>query len=129
MVDAEAFIDGSAQGWPAGEGKGKGEVAAEAGSGGSHGGTGGVGTGVTHSAVAYDRFQLPKEFGSGGGRPFEAAEGGRGGGIIKLQAATSIEIDGTLTVNGDQGVSPGLGGGSGGSIVIITQNLTGEVPT
>jgi hypothetical protein len=51
--------------------------------------------------------------------------GGRGGGVIELQA-TDIRIDGQLLSEGQTGSGPRAGGGAGGSIKVISSNFRGE---
>ena len=51
--------------------------------------------------------------------------GGRGGGVIELDA-TNIRIDGQLLSEGHPGSGPRAGGGAGGSIKINTTNFRGD---
>ena len=48
-----------------------------------------------------------------------------GGGILKLTVSGIMAVEGTVTASGDNGVSYG-GGGSGGSILVIVNNLEGS---
>ncbi len=64
--------------------------------------------------------------GAAGGVGYNAAPGGKGGGVIRLIADT-INIQGTVTANGapgGSGTQGGGGGGSGGGILIAAIDLT-----
>lgn len=101
------------------------------GSGAGHaGGGGGTGGGPAYGAPD-DRYDLP--FGSGGSGARGTFEpylsGGNGGGAVLLVAPT-IEIDGAIEADGEDGshdVNPGesTGGGSGGSITLVAGSLSG----
>ncbi|WAR26294.1 hypothetical protein MAR_011998 [Mya arenaria] len=93
-------------------------------SGGGHGGSGGRGEGETIGGSPYGDLYEPTMFGSAGG----GDGGGRGGGRIWLNVTDTLHIDGSVTANGDEGktVFGNLaGGGSGGSIWIHTDTITG----
>lgn len=57
-----------------------------------------------------------------------ANQGGRGGGILFLNISNTLDIEGTIRVNGGDG---GIyaGGGSGGSVLIKTKYLEGSGTT
>jgi hypothetical protein len=59
--------------------------------------------------------------GSSGG----SSAGGRGGGIFSLNITSTLDIEGTIRVNGGNG-GASAGGGSGGSILITTDHLEGS---
>jgi hypothetical protein len=82
-------------------------------SGASHGGTGSSG------AATYGSEVLPLSLGSGGGN---ASYGGPGGGAVKFTACGSLNVDGTVSANGD---TTNNGGGAGGSILLIADTLAG----
>ena len=48
-----------------------------------------------------------------------------GGGILWIDIRNKLEIDGTISSNGENGTSS-TGGGSGGSIYIKTNHLEGK---
>ena len=52
--------------------------------------------------------------------------GGRGGGILFLNISDTLDIEGTLSADGDNHVGSEAGGGSGGSILIRTVTLEGS---
>ena len=74
--------------------------------------------------LPYDDVYNATEFGSSGG----GDGGGRGAGLIRLKATNTIHIDGELSANAEDGITvlgQVSGGGSGGSISIETDRLTG----
>ena len=90
---------------------------------GSHGGRGGCPRGFILEALdaqAYGSYHSPEESGSGGG----GTGGGAGGGAVKI-ISTSVNIDGIVSVNGQDATSGLSGGGSGGSIFIDCGHITG----
>lgn len=98
------------------------------GSGGGHGGTGGVTT-ATAGGVTNDVIFAPQLPGSGGGRyatpRFDI--GGPGGGVVRIEAA-SIDLNGVITANGANMIYGYWGGGgAGGSIYILTDAFSGGV--
>ena len=97
----------------------------DAGGGGGYGGIGGtwsLGTGGS----TYGSATAPVDLGSGGGGGTTGGDGGgAGGGAIKIVAAGTTTVSGTLQANGVNGTPNYGGGGSGGSIYITTATLTG----
>ncbi|MDA3815450.1 MAG: hypothetical protein PF549_03730, partial [Patescibacteria group bacterium] len=93
------------------------------GSGGGYGGKGGNGNGITGGSE-YDQVNIhqPTELGSGGGLGF--ANGGIGGGAIKLNISGTFNNGGSVLSNGGAG-GASAGGGSGGSIWIEASTITG----
>jgi hypothetical protein len=91
-------------------------------SGGSYGGLGGQDSTYAVNSV-YGSLYNPRNPGSGGGGNGGIALGGRGGGVIILEAG-EIQLAGTISVNG--GTDNSGGSGSGGSILIKTATLTGS---
>lgn len=51
--------------------------------------------------------------------------GGCGGGILNVNANTLLKVDGTISANGQAGVTRG-GGGSGGSIYLTASEFDGS---
>jgi RHS repeat-associated protein len=82
--------------------------------------------------VSYGTANLSKLFlGSGGGAGGaygSVAPGGNGGGIIVIDATSSIQVNGTISANGatalDSADGGGSGGGAGGSIYLRATTLT-----
>ena len=93
------------------------------GKGAAHGGYGG-GPGPDYGGDPYGSVFRPTEYGSGGGNG--SGEGGRGGGRLFWDVAGLIEVDGLLAAYGNPGAGTDAGGGSGGSILIRTTNITGH---
>ena len=54
-----------------------------------------------------------------GGNDNLTVSGGRGGGVIFLQVSGTLQNDGEISVNGENGQGYNSGGGSGGSINMI----------
>ena len=103
--------------------------------GASHGGYGGRGACngdyLTCRQVRNDPYgslYTPVEYGSGGHGHF----GGFGGGKIEMHVAGTLEVSGFVQANSEdvQDLTSGQyaysGGGSGGSIYVMTGNFTGE---
>ena len=114
-----------------GKGKGRGIFVASASGGASHGGKGGDiernGKRVAASGPVYDSLESPSWTGSGAASGDTSKTiGGSGGGLVYVNSHY-IHFDNTslLTVAGTAGVEHG-GGGSGGTIVMLTWNLTGN---
>jgi hypothetical protein len=96
------------------------------GGGGSRAGGGYGGFGGNYSDLGgriYGDAQAPRRPGSGGGNT-AALSGGPGGGLIWIEAAGWIRVDGILTANGGTSASGALsGGGSGGGIHLTCQSF------
>ncbi|MBL4658699.1 MAG: T9SS type A sorting domain-containing protein [Flavobacteriales bacterium] len=132
----DGAINSTARGFLSSDGPGAGADVLDSikgGGGAAYGGNGGQGQNTTGtSGSAYD-FALtqPTQMGSGGGEQqfWIDAEGGAGGGAIKIIAAGIVTINGTIGANGDVGFCMGLdycsGGGSGGSIWLQANELRG----
>ena len=89
------------------------------GSGGTHGGVGGVTDALVFPSQAYDDLALPQSAGSSGGGS-AVASGGASGGVIRIEA-DSIEVFGSVSANGSGGsIDPrgnyDAGGGAGGVV-------------
>jgi YD repeat-containing protein len=90
--------------------------------GGSYGGLGGwSGGGVPNPA--YGDFRNPNEPGSGGATLVNSPSG-NGGGLVRIVAQT-IQLDGSIIANGQNGPENVSGGGSGGGIRIDAGTLSG----
>ncbi|MDD5706583.1 MAG: hypothetical protein PHR35_11705 [Kiritimatiellae bacterium] len=102
--------------------------------GGSHGGMGipGCPLGATPQprnvyGALYGSSNAPVHAGSGGGgSPWSF--GGAGGGVIRIEADATVNLNGTLTANGQDQTLTGSdseGGGSGGSIYVRCHRFAG----
>jgi len=89
--------------------------------GAGHGGYGGYNPVV--GGYAYDSISIPAMAGSGGGTlqspPY--AQGGYGGGALKMNVSGTLTVNGRLSANGGNG-GYSAGGGSGGSLNL--QNIS-----
>jgi hypothetical protein len=99
-------------------------------SGGSHAGLGGHFQNGNPSygppGETYGDFRQPTDHGAGGGAYNSGSTpGGRGGGVIRLVVADTLQVDGTINANGNPGNGGYTAGGAGGSVWINTQTLTG----
>jgi RHS repeat-associated protein len=93
-------------------------------SGGGHGGLGGFsGCSAAASNPVYGDFRNPNDAGSGGGGVLNGL-GGNGGGLVRIVAQT-LQLDGTIMANGQNGQGDRGAGGSGGGIRIDVGTLQG----
>ena len=96
------------------------------GAGAGHASNGGRGSSV-RGGPYYGSLYNPILPGRRGGSSEKGIKGGDGGGCILIQTGNQVVNDGTITVaaeNAEQG--SGAGGGSGGSLLIHTDIITGE---
>ena len=95
--------------------------------GASHGGSGGRVDGhSSNTAKAYGHIFEPQVFGSSGGTGYNSnSYGGNGGGIIHMNVSGVLYVDGEISVHGGAGTALGAGGGSGGSIWVLCNELAG----
>ena len=106
-------------------GPGKGTSATGFGSGAGHGGRGGRSLNTASRGGIYDDPLRPMLPGSGGGtKNNNNSMGGMGGGLVRIEASGAVTLNGTLTVNGQDGQNYG-GGGSGGSIFVKCLSFSG----
>lgn len=121
IVDANSSLDVSGHGYVHGRTLGNTtQGAAREDAAGSYGGLGHAATSTNHQAnAAYGDYRNPHELGSGGGW-ISGANGGSGGGLIRVTAET-LQLDGVLRANGGDGST----GGSGGGIRLDVGTLTG----
>ncbi len=106
-----------------GYGPGGGRQGTATGGGGGYGGAGGSGSDAAGGGTYGDASQ-PEWPGSGGGsRAYAATQGGAGGGLIRLDTAGDVVVDGVLSADG---VGGGYGGGSGGAIWVNCRTFSGS---
>ena len=129
-VEAGGAIDASGRGYGAGLGPGAGAsqmtnypYSYYAGSGGGHAGYGGASSTQAPGGTGYDVLDLPQEAGSGGGAG--SGSGGDGGGVVNLTAGGVVRVDGRVSADAAAGFNPHSGGGSGGSIWLKAQTISG----
>ncbi len=124
IVESQGVFHLDAAGFQAEKGPGAGFTLPDGtGCGAGHGGWGG-GPGPGYGGLPYDSVYRPVEAGSGGGNG--EGQGGRGGGLLYWQVAEMIELNGRLSLNGGDGTGSHAAGGSGGSILLETINMTGH---
>ncbi|HOA60036.1 MAG: right-handed parallel beta-helix repeat-containing protein [Verrucomicrobia bacterium] len=95
------------------------------GSGAGHGGTGGTTILGAAGGAPYGSITEPLEHGSAGG-PGDGGAGGAGGGVVRLNVANLLTIDGRVTAQGLNGVSNNSGGGAGGSLYLTAKTIAGK---
>ncbi len=132
VIDAlgTGFAGGTGTSTPNALGKGPsgGNYDYDAGGGGAHGGQGGTRRhGGQHQPITYDSEERPYQAGSGGGSGYGAYRGGAGGGVIRIEARSRIQVDGTMTARGqnEQGGMRHAGGGAGGTIYLRCSTFAG----
>ncbi|KAH3816413.1 hypothetical protein DPMN_117929 [Dreissena polymorpha] len=123
-VESEGILSASNGGFLPGGGVGAGIGNVKGSSGGSHGGMGGHGTGTNSSGWAHDSTLKPTAYGSGGGSDGTGTVG-RGGGVLELKASGFVEVDGTISADGEAATEKGIGGGAGGSIYVEAGHFAG----
>ena len=130
-VDTGGKIDASNVGYTggvnsSGNGPGGGQFQNGSSNGGAgYGGRGGSGS--TFGGISYGSITQPTDLGSGGADTSNwGARGGNGGGAIKLSVSGTTTVNGSILANGETISDTYVGGGSGGSIWIDTNTLTGS---
>ena len=118
-LDSKGVINMDGVGFPPEQGPGAGVTSRGIGTGAGYGGTGGRSGGN-----AYGSVYTPMHLGSGGGNG--QGTGGFGGGYLIWKISKYLELNGLLTANGQEGVGTDAGGGSGGSVLIESTNMTGH---
>ncbi|MFH1745534.1 MAG: immunoglobulin domain-containing protein [Planctomycetota bacterium] len=126
-IDAGGAIQANGRGHGSSSGPGQGSDGSTYGAGAGYGGAGGDSTQATGGST-YGIEWTPNLLGSGGGKGDPYDIGGAGGGIVFMNVAGALQVDGQLAANGnDGGVYSGNygGGGSGGSIWLRVESLDG----
>jgi hypothetical protein len=111
-----------------GYGPGRGFFAAvgNRGGGGGYGGWGGAGDNTNaYGGATYGTASNPTNPGSGGAGII-GAYGGAGGGYIRIMAAETIALHGSISANGNNASGNYDGGGSGGGIHLQCGRLLGN---
>lgn len=123
---AGATILADSGGFAAGQGTGAGATANTTGGGGGYGGLGGTSVSGARGGSAYGlNLAGPVDRGSGGG--FAGREfGGAGGGAIHLNVVGALQLDGRISVRGQDAPGLNAGGGSGGSLWLSAGRLAGS---
>ncbi|XP_075641458.1 uncharacterized protein LOC142613134 isoform X2 [Castanea sativa] len=140
-VQSSGIISASGMGCTGGVGGGR--VLSNVGSGGGHGGKGGLGCyngSCVEGGISYGNANLPCELGSGSGDE-SLADSTAGGGIIVMGSfehpLSSLSIEGSVSADGEDSEETsgkanyavanssngGPGGGSGGTILLFLQTM------
>lgn len=98
--------------------------------GASYGGEGGDGNGNTDTyGMPYGSITAPSDLGSAGGTNLYGtdANGGSGGGYIKITVTGELANGGSISASGNNGTAgtASSGGGSGGSVYITADTISG----
>lgn len=94
------------------------------GGGGGHGGVGGK----TNGGVVYGSATIPDTPGSAGSRGTVVgyvAGGPNGGGLLRVEAADAVVVDGLVAADGGSSIVTNVGAGSGGGIYIRCRSFSG----
>ncbi|KAJ6706037.1 EPHRIN TYPE-B RECEPTOR [Salix purpurea] len=138
IIDTDGLVTASELGCSGGIGKGN--YSKGAGSGAGHGGRGGSGCFngiVSNGGNTYGKADLPCELGSGTAGPNQSYGNVIGGGMIvmgsiqwpllRLNLYGSLRVDGQsfdkASINSNASLIGGLGGGSGGTVLLFLQEL------
>jgi hypothetical protein len=103
------------------KGPGAGAASGSYAGGSGHGGQGGFG--YNNGGGVCDSLTEPVQPGSGGGN---ASQGGRGGGVVRIEAGGMATVNGTITANGQDGSGTSGGGGAGGTILVHAAKFAGN---
>ncbi|HZR16863.1 MAG TPA: hypothetical protein VFE51_06005 [Verrucomicrobiae bacterium] len=128
LIEAGGSITLDGKGYSAMSGPGSGATTNSIGSGGGYGGNGGASS-LQPGGGTYGSALLPIDPGSSGGLGYGTwTNGSEGGGALRLSVGDALTVNGSISADGADG-NPGLqdnaGGGSGGSIWISANVLTG----
>ena len=130
QVAAGGAIDVTGQGYGGASGIGGGHSSPMYpldGSGGGYGGFGGTSSSNAVGGVTYGLFDQPTYLGSGGGNGAGglSTPGAPGGGMVRMTAGGSINVDGAIYANGLNATNDRAGGGSGGGIWLSAGSVSG----
>ena len=95
-------------------------------SGASYGGGGGQGQGQTKVGKVHGSYLTPQGFGKNGGQSTFPHLGGVGGGRLYMKVDHTLNIEGTISGKGGAWRSVQAGGGSGGSIYVQANWISGD---
>ena len=128
VIASGGGILANARGYGGGQGPGAGRTSTSLvvdGSGGGHGGCGGLSSSNAMGGTAYDSTLQPVDKGSAGGTGLGGL-GGPGGGAVKLVVGGTLQINGSISVNGADATNSRAGGGAGGSVWLSATTITGN---
>ncbi|HAB14957.1 MAG TPA: hypothetical protein DCE44_00755, partial [Verrucomicrobiales bacterium] len=116
-IHARGRLHADGKGFPERSGLGAPPPSSERSAGAGHGGWGGVSARGDLGGPPYGSLVNPVEMGSGGG-----AADAIGGGVVRVKVSGVLHVNGTLSADGGGTVA----GGSGGSVLIEANSLTGS---
>jgi hypothetical protein len=126
-IAAGGSINKDGQGFGRGNGPGAGLSLNNKGAGGGYGGAGGASSSGAAGGASYGSAAQPVDRGSGGGAGANSVPGGSdGGGAVRLTVGGVLNVDGSLSANGNPGLQDESGGGAGGSIWVVANTLSGS---
>ena len=121
------YQGGNHTGLAGGQGPGGGGAAVgNSAAGGGYGGSGGWARAVSPGGITYGSSNAPVQPGSGGARCGGQYSGGEGGGLVRIEAAGSVAINGTIDARGTDCQYDHDGAGSGGGIYLVCRFLSGN---
>lgn len=125
IVDATAGFNAVGRGYGVNQGPGTATLGgADNSSGGGHGGKGGMGSNGYTPGSANGSSNAPVEAGSGSGNCYYGLyQTGKGGGVIWLEVAGTLTLDGALNASGGSAIDAHGAGGAGGSILVIARRF------
>ena len=129
-IAANGGFNANAKGYTRSLGPGAGTSSWSSGSGGGHGGNGGRSRHVATYGVINGFTNAPTWPGSGGGGSSENGEHKaaqtEGGGVVRVEAAGDVRVDGVISANGASPILNRCGGGAGGAIFIAGKRFSGS---
>ncbi len=126
-IMAGGAVSVNGEGFARAAGPGAGGSLSNQGSGGGYGGVGGASASGAPGGTNYGSATQPVDRGSGGGAGANTYFGGsEGGGAIRLIAGGTLNVDGSLSADGDPGLQDDSGGGAGGSIWVTAGAVSGS---
>jgi hypothetical protein len=126
-IAANASISVTGSGNRFGQGPGAGATLNSKGGGAGYGGEGGASASGAGGGITYGSVIQPADRGSGGGAGGNPTIiGSEGGGILRLSVGGALNIEGTISADGNIGLQEDSGGGSGGSIWLSANHISGS---
>ncbi len=126
-ISSDSVVVGDFLGYAPGAGPGAGYGGSSTyGCGGGHGGWGGINSYGNAGGAGYDSVAAPVEPGSGGGAGYSGAQGGYGGGVIRLNVGGTLQLDGEIFCRGGDNHGAFGGGGAGGSVNLTAGIFSGS---
>ncbi|XP_078490748.1 uncharacterized protein LOC100179046 isoform X2 [Ciona intestinalis] len=125
VLHAGSHISVDDGGYKAQRGPGQGLQVNGIGYGAGHAGYGGYNPQYEARASWYGDMANVTQPGSGGGNS-TTGSGGSGGGLLSIVMSNQLQIEGSITANGEAGIATNSGGGSGGGVYVKVGRVTGH---